>query len=116
MTTTFKLRHALYAGLAVVLTSTASFALGTDDQRAACTPDVFRLCSSEIPSVDRIVACLKKQRTSLSPGCQAVFKTDQQSASRSLETPATEWCSFGSIVNPAQSDWLKWCRSSTKPN
>jgi len=32
---------------------------GTDEQRVACTPDVLRLCSWEIPNVDRIVACLR---------------------------------------------------------
>jgi hypothetical protein len=37
--------------------TTASFAVGTAEQRAACTPDVFRLCSSAIPNVDRIVVC-----------------------------------------------------------
>jgi hypothetical protein len=41
--------------VAVALTlatwSTSSFAIGTAEQRAACTPDVFRLCSSEIPNI-----------------------------------------------------------------
>jgi len=36
--------------VAVALTlttwTTSGFALGTAEQRAACTPDVFRLCSS----------------------------------------------------------------------
>jgi hypothetical protein len=48
-------------------------AAATAEERAACTPDVFRLCSSEIPSVDRIVACMKQQRSKLSPACAAVF-------------------------------------------
>jgi len=53
-----------------------------DDQRRLCTGDVFRLCASEIPSVERITACMHKQRASLSEGCRRVFgKPSEQSAS-----------------------------------
>ena len=55
--------------------STSSFAIGSAEQRAACTPDVFRLCSSAIPNVDRIVACLKQQKPNLSKPCQAVMSS-----------------------------------------
>ena len=48
--------------------------MGTSEQRAACTPDVFRLCSAEMPNVDRIVACLKRERPNLSKPCQTVIK------------------------------------------
>jgi hypothetical protein len=61
--------------LAISPHSTSGFALGTDDQRAACTPGVFRLCGSEIPNVDRIVACLKKEKPNLSKDCRAVFSS-----------------------------------------
>jgi hypothetical protein len=65
--------------VAVALTlatrSTSSFAIGTAEQRAACTPDVFRLCSSEIPNIPRIVACLKQQRPNLSKPCQSVMNS-----------------------------------------
>ena len=60
-------------GLALSSLATASFALGTAEQRAACTPDVFRLCSAEIPNVDHIVACMKAKKASLSPACRVVF-------------------------------------------
>jgi hypothetical protein len=107
----FTARHALVIALAMAFHSTTSFALGTDDQRAACTPDVFRLCAAEIPSVDRIVACLKKEKPNLSAGCQAVFNnTEQRTATRSLATPEMEWCTFsGHVVDPAQDSWVKWC-------
>jgi len=59
--------------LSVLAMPTASFALGTEEERAACTPDVFRLCSSEIPSVDRIIACMRAKQASLSAPCKAVF-------------------------------------------
>jgi hypothetical protein len=110
----FTARHALVIALAATLQTTTSFALGTDEQRAACTPDVFRLCSSSIPNVDQIVACLKQKKASLSAGCQAVFNAPQQAASRSLATPENEWCTFGntSLVPSEQADWFKWCGSS----
>ncbi len=53
-----------------------------DDQRQLCTGDVFRLCASEIPNVQRITACMRKQRASLSEGCRRVFgKPTERSAS-----------------------------------
>src|SRR5437588_8536857 len=46
---------------------------GTAEQQSACMSDVFRLCSSEIPDVGRIVACLKREKPRLSDGCRSVF-------------------------------------------
>jgi hypothetical protein len=46
---------------------------GTQEQQMACTPDVWRLCSSQIPDVGRIVACLRANTPQLSEGCRAVF-------------------------------------------
>jgi len=47
---------------------------GTVEQQMACTPDVFRLCGSEIPDVNRIVACLRQNTPQLGPSCRAVFE------------------------------------------
>ena len=47
-------------------------ALANDDA-TACKPDVFRLCSAEIPWRDRIVACLHENKRKLSPACYQVF-------------------------------------------
>ena len=33
---------------------------GTFEQRMACMPDVWHLCSDDIPDKNRIVACLKQ--------------------------------------------------------
>ncbi len=46
---------------------------GTAKQRAACTPDVFRLCYSSIPSVNAIIACMQQKKDQLSPDCREVF-------------------------------------------
>jgi hypothetical protein len=53
---------------------------GTAEQRAACAPDALRLCSSEIPDVARVTACMKANRSNLSAGCRATFPS--ASASR----------------------------------
>jgi hypothetical protein len=46
----------------------------TPDQQQMCTGDAFRLCGSDIPDVDRITACMIRQRDQLSPGCRAFFR------------------------------------------
>jgi hypothetical protein len=71
------------SGLAFCLTMlpATGHAFTQDDQRQLCTGDVFRLCASEIPSVERITACMHRQRASLSEGCRRVFgKPVEQSA------------------------------------
>lgn len=56
---------------------------GTMEQQMACTPDVFRLCGSQIPDEDRIVACLKQNVPQLSGRCRAVFAADDPPARES---------------------------------
>ncbi len=51
---------------------------GTPAQRAACRPDVFRLCAAEIPNVRAITACLASRVSRLSPDCRAVFESRNQ--------------------------------------
>ena len=70
------------AGLALVLAasfsavaSTSGFAFSAEAQQM-CTGDAFRLCSSEIPNISNITACMRKQRASLSSGCRAVMDKD----------------------------------------
>ena len=57
------------------LTSTSSFAFSAEAQQM-CTSDAFRLCSSEIPNISKITACMMKQRSSLSAGCRTVMDRD----------------------------------------
>jgi hypothetical protein len=51
---------------------------GTLEQQMACTPDVWRLCSDQIPDVGRITACLQQNTPQLSSGCRAVFQANNQ--------------------------------------
>jgi hypothetical protein len=61
------------------LTSNASFAFSSEAQQQ-CTGDAFRLCSSEIPNIPKITACMIKQRSNLSAGCRSVM--DKELASK----------------------------------
>ena len=68
----------LVLGFAVsfaALTSTASFAFSSE-ARQMCTGDAFRLCSSEIPNIPKITACMMKNRTNLSSGCRNVMERE----------------------------------------
>jgi hypothetical protein len=49
-----------------------TFAQSQEDQ-AACTPDVMRLCQQDIPDQGRIIACLVRSKLQLSPTCAGVF-------------------------------------------
>jgi hypothetical protein len=49
---------------------------GTWEQQMACTPDVWRLCSTQVPDVNRIVGCLRQNTESLSGPCRAVFESN----------------------------------------
>ena len=58
-----------------VFASSQSFAFSAE-ARQMCTGDAFRLCSSEIPNIPKITACMVKNRTSLSAGCRTVMDHD----------------------------------------
>jgi hypothetical protein len=76
MTKTFRTAGLLIALSAGVLAApTASFAFSSEAQQM-CTGDAFRLCSSEIPDVSKITACMMQHKTSLSAGCRTVMERD----------------------------------------
>jgi hypothetical protein len=60
---------------------------GTAQQRAACTPDVFRLCSAFIPDSDRITACLVSRQQELSDACASVFSPSRSTMSGAYLEP-----------------------------
>jgi hypothetical protein len=76
---TSKLRQAgLVAAFALsvsALSSSQSFAFSSEEQQM-CTGDAFRFCSSEIPNIPRITACMIKHRSQLSAGCRQVMDRD----------------------------------------
>jgi hypothetical protein len=64
-----------FAGSFSALASTSSFAFSAEAQQM-CTGDAFRLCSSEIPNIPAITACMFKHRAELSVGCRTVMDRD----------------------------------------
>jgi hypothetical protein len=57
------------------MTTTQSFAYSAEAQQQ-CTGDAMRLCSSEIPNIPKITACMYKHRSELSAGCRSVMDRD----------------------------------------
>ncbi|MGY3134691.1 hypothetical protein ACVMIH_004483 [Bradyrhizobium sp. USDA 4503] len=64
----------------------------TQDQQQACTPDAFRLCGPEIPDVDRITACMIRNKAQLSPACRVFFRggPEPREASERVERRAAK--------------------------
>ncbi len=76
----------LATGLSLSVLPTASEAY-TDQQQQACSPDAMRLCGPEIPDVDRITACMARNRQQLSPECRVFFQPDPESKARKSKKP-----------------------------
>lgn len=68
-TTIRQIAVALAVAISLSALSSPGFAFTAEAQRQ-CTGDAFRLCSSEIPNIGRITACMRKNRSQLSPGCR----------------------------------------------
>jgi len=66
---------AVPAGLALMafLVPAPAAAQGSPQQRAACEGDAMRLCGAHVPDVQKITACMSRNRRSLSAACRAVF-------------------------------------------
>jgi hypothetical protein len=101
------------AGVLMVLLSAALLPLAADAYTAeqqACTGDAFRLCSSEIPDVDRITACMIRNQAQLSPECRAQFRPPPGAAAMSDDPlgqpldikPATKHRAVGSRPHRAK--------------
>jgi hypothetical protein len=73
----------LSAMIVSVLLPIAAYAY-TPEQEQACTSDAFRLCSSEIPDVDRVTACMARNKAQLSPPCRAQFGPDPAAETASV--------------------------------
>jgi hypothetical protein len=68
-------RIGLSAALVMAVSTLATsqgFAFSAEAQQM-CTGDAFRLCAAEMPSIPRITACIRKNKSSLTPGCRAVL-------------------------------------------
>jgi hypothetical protein len=52
----------------------------SSEAQQMCTGDAMRLCGHEVPNVQRITACMVRNRAQVSPGCRAVM--DREHAAR----------------------------------
>ena len=61
-----------FAATAIALQSSPGLAFSSEAQQM-CTGDAMRLCSSEIPDIPRVRACMVRNKAHVSPGCRAVM-------------------------------------------
>lgn len=85
---------AIGGGVATVSSAYPEEYRGTWAQQMACTPDVMRLCSDQIPDVNRIVTCLRQNTALLGHSCRAVFESNasaqqQPSQPQTMQRPQT---------------------------
>jgi hypothetical protein len=62
----------LLASVVIVATISPAAAY-TEAQIQACTPDVMRLCASEIPNVGRVSKCMMQKKSQVSAACRNSF-------------------------------------------
>ena len=87
---TSKVRQAtLVLAVAMIssLYASQSFAY-TAEQQQMCTGDAFKFCSSEIPNIPAITACMYKHKAELSAGCRSVM--DKNDAAKSKKVATTD--------------------------
>ena len=68
--------RAILGGMMVLASPGFALASGPtlqDRQQAACYDDVMRLCSEDLPDVDRVTACMKGKRQQVSAPCAAFY-------------------------------------------
>lgn len=86
-------RHQTIASLfALAVTSLAlqtspGLAFSSEAQQM-CSGDAMRLCSSEIPDIPRITACMVRNKSQVSPGCRAVMDREHAAAAASRKREA----------------------------
>ena len=77
-------RIALLFAIAVAATALSArpnLAFASEAQQM-CTGDALRLCGHEVPNVQRITACMVRNRAQVSPGCRAVMERDHAARKR----------------------------------
>ena len=62
-------------GLAAMVGAKADEIEYTSQQKMACMPDAFRLCSDAIPDASAVRTCMIANKSKLSSGCQAMFRS-----------------------------------------
>ena len=63
------MRFVSLAALAVVAASSQSASAYTAAEAKNCMGDAFKLCSKQIPNIDKVAQCMRQKRNELTPGC-----------------------------------------------
>jgi len=85
-------RHQTIASLfalsaCLALQTSPGLAFSSEAQQM-CSADAMRLCSSEIPDIPRITACMVRNKSQVSPGCRAVMDREHAAAAASRKREA----------------------------
>jgi hypothetical protein len=76
-----------FAATAITLQTSPGHAFSSEAQQM-CSGDAMRLCSSEIPDIPRIRACMVRNKAQVSPGCRAVMDREAAAAAASRKREA----------------------------
>ncbi|WP_413197709.1 hypothetical protein [Pararobbsia alpina] len=68
-------------GCCEALAAAGAHADQRDDESRACGEDAFKLCSSKIPDEDKVVTCMKRHVSELSPQHRVYFVAKKTSGS-----------------------------------
>lgn len=60
---------AALAALVAVLAASQPASAYTASEAKNCMTDAFKLCSKEIPDVDKVAQCMRERKSELTPGC-----------------------------------------------
>lgn len=82
------MRPLLFLVAAMTMTTPLVASAHTQEDEAACTPDVMRLCMQVAPDEARIVACLGEKKRLLSPAC---FKVIDRGRGRAASIQKTKF-------------------------
>jgi hypothetical protein len=68
------MRRVFWIVLSLAMSASATgSAQGTEEQRAACKSDAFRLCDDYVPDAAAVEQCLRANMRRLSPACRREF-------------------------------------------
>lgn len=84
----FKTTASLLAFTAAIALQTSPGLAFSSEAQQMCSADAMRLCSSEIPDISRITACMVRNKSHVSPGCRAVMNREAAAAARKREAAA----------------------------
>lgn len=103
ISTTRKIGLTLSLALSMsTLATSGSFAYSAR-AREMCMGDAYRLCSSEIPNISRIIACMRRNKANLSSGCRSVMDQEDTAATKPKPVQAAPVEHKPVIAQPAQS-------------